>query len=324
MNSLCENCCGSEWTALYSVTDFDTGTKVYWLGKCENCQIIATMDVSNDTLSRAYSRQYYGSGNAKFPDFLERWLTAGSRRNANAILDQWRMENGQRKTPKVLDIGCGRGTLLREFQTLGADILGLERPEFPLGEASAQFIRVGSIMDEQFNGCNFDIVIFWHVLEHMAEVEDMLKTVSGHLNENALLIIAVPNFGSYQQRLFTRHWFHLDIPRHLNHFDKNWLVTCLNRNGFGEFSISTFDLTQNIYGFVQSALNLLFPGRPNAMYRLLKHQTGNRNWIELLTWVCLALPLLPIAVIESAFSALTGQGATLTLYARNRTKKDNR
>jgi len=312
---LCNNCGGSGGTALYSASDFDTGLNEHQLVMCNNCGIVATMGVTDDVLSEAYSTQYYGSGERKFSGFFEYWLTLGYRLRAKRIRAEWRAGHPTDAGPSVLDIGCGRGTLLKEFKTLGAQILGLERPEFPLTKECARFVSVGSLGEQRFDGVKFDIIIIWHVLEHMFEVDEMLKDIANHLSETGLLVIAVPNFDSCQQRLFSRHWFHLDIPRHLTHLDQKWLGDCLNRHGLEEKFCSTFDVTQNTYGFVQSTLNMMFPKYPNALYRLLKYQTGERHWMQLAAWSAAAALLFLPACIEALTSAFRGQGATLTMYA---------
>ena len=82
---------------------------------------------------------------------------------------------------------------------------------------------------------------------------------------------------------------------------------------------TTFSASQNMYGFVQSWLNRMFPQKPNRLYQLLTRNGECRNWMALIGWLLLALPLTPLAVLEALLSEFSNRGATLTLYARNRT-----
>ncbi len=317
LTSVCKNCRESAWTLCFMAKDFDTSTEPHWLAKCSSCGIIATLDVDDNTLASAYSSTYYGSGRFKFSGLLERLLKLVTRRNARLILAKWATGRKHAGQPKVMDIGCGRGLLLREFRSLGALVHGLERSQFPLEPMSDEYIRIGSIQDPEYDGSKFDIIVVWHVLEHIGEVDAILAAISHHLEPHGLLVIAVPNYGSFQRRLFGKHWFHLDIPRHLNHFDRGWLTARLQANNLDRITISTFDLVQNTYGFIQSAFNRLFPDRPNQFYNLLKHGVNAGQLAMLIPWLGMMVLVLPLAIIELIYSALTGQGATLIIHARS-------
>ncbi len=49
----------------------------------------------------------------------------------------------------------------------------------------------------------------------------MLEDIRRLLSANGALIIAVPNAGGLQARIFGPQWFHLDVPRHLYHFTRS-------------------------------------------------------------------------------------------------------
>ena len=46
-----------------------------------------------------------------------------------------------------------------------------------------------------------------------------------------LVLISLPNFGSWQARRFRADWFHLDLPRHRSHFTARGIETLLRRAG---------------------------------------------------------------------------------------------
>jgi hypothetical protein len=140
-----------------------------------------------------------------------------------------------------------------------------------------------------------------------------------------VLALAVPNYSSLQRTIFGRHWFHLDCPRHLYHFRKRLLLTWLDENGLTVASVGTFSAEQNLFGFVQSALNVLFGWRrPNAFYHLLRRSheapgsaaATSKRLLGLLGYAAMATAVFPLAVIEAVAAAVTGAGATLVVYAR--------
>ena len=133
------------------------------------------------------------------------------------------------------------------------------------------------------------------------------------------MALAVPNFGSLQARLFGRHWFHLDLPRHTHHFRADTLRRCLERCGFDVETTITRSAEQDTYGFVQSLLNKLLPSaRPNDLYDLLRNQWPPGVWLPRIGWLTAAAALTPLAVLEYSISWSVSTGATLIVYARRR------
>jgi SAM-dependent methyltransferase len=288
------------------------------LARCKSCRLACTTGVHPDSVADAYTTEYYGSSSSKFISIIERTLSYSRRIQAGKITRAWRRTQSAVRPPSVLDIGCGRGQLLAAFASQGASVLGLERQEFPANEMTAASVRVGSLDDPEYAGRQFDIIILWHVLEHLENQKALLEIITDHLSDNGLLIVAVPNFSSLQQRLFTRYWFHLDLPRHLVHLESDWLHQLLLRRGFSIESVSYRDTIQNTYGFIQSALNALAPQRLNEYYRLLKHgpSLDSSTILPTLMWSLLALLILPLAMLENGLGILTRRGATVQIAAR--------
>lgn len=319
---VCWNCGCAEFEPLFQARDFDTASSSYPIRRCRKCDLYYTGGVTEDTLAASYPKSYYGSGKAKFLSVVETLVKLGHHRQARKILHLY---HGEQSGPalaegavSVLDIGCGRALLLQEFDQLGAKCLGIERGEFPETGLHKIDIHTGALHDSELSGKRFDIIILWHVLEHITELGILLDELPRHLNPGGLLVISVPNFLSWQSRFFKQHWFHLDIPRHVAHLDYGWLEKTLDSMGLDIVSQTTFTASQNIYGFIQSGLNKLIPQKPNRLYQLLTQAHGRQDWMALIGWSLLAVPLMPLAVLESLITGKSHQGATLTIYARNR------
>jgi 2-polyprenyl-3-methyl-5-hydroxy-6-metoxy-1,4-benzoquinol methylase len=325
-SAVCWKCGSSESEQLFEARDFDTALDSYPVRRCRQCDLCYTAGVSEEILAASYSRDYYGSANAKFLSVIEILVRIGHRRQAKKILELYRARPAASKPAgeavSVLDIGCGRALLLQEFDRLGADCLGIERDEFPASQLQGVEVHSGSLHDKALRGRRFDIIILWHVLEHITRLGALLDELPRHLEPGGLLVISVPNFGSWQSRFFKQHWFHLDIPRHVSHFEHDWLKETLGSMGLEIVSRNTFTASQNIYGFLQSGLNTVFASRQNRLYQLLARGRGRRDWPALIGWSLLALPLVPLAVLESLITGLAGSGATLNLYARYRGHDD--
>lgn len=316
--------CGHDQSHLvFEARDFDSGRRRFELVQCPVCHLVRTDPVmSGAELNAYYSSDYYGGGSKKFPSVGESLLRYSARTRASILLKQWRRmcPDAGTMTPRVLDIGCGRGALLQAFEHFGCRCTGVEHDGIPIDNIGANIdFHKGDLRQIGLPQEHFDIVVIWHVLEHLQNPLDTLRQVFELLRPNGLLALAVPNFGSFQSRLFRQHWFHLDLPRHIHHFSPETLSRCLEDVGFLIISLRTYSLEQNLFGFVQSLENKIGFGRdPNRFYALLRNKgTVNSPW-ELPLLMILSIMLLPVAAVEYMLSGVLGAGATIHVSARKR------
>jgi 2-polyprenyl-3-methyl-5-hydroxy-6-metoxy-1,4-benzoquinol methylase len=317
----CRNCGAANLTQLFNAPGFDNSPKIadlnFDLAICDQCAITSTLDPQQH-IENAYTEEYYGTPNNKFLAVIENSVSAAANSRAKHLLKLWHGAKQQSHQVSVLDIGCGRGVLLRAFKSQGARILGLEREGFVADEEGLAEISSGSIFNARYADRKFDIIVLWHVLEHLENQDTLLDHLSGKLNSGGLLVLAVPNFGSWQQKLFGKYWFHLDLPRHLVHIDANWLREGLSQRSYRVLKENHIDILQNIYGFVQSALNTLALSRQNSLYRALKKSEGTSlsSVLTLLAWTLPTTLLFPFAIVELCLSGIFKKGATVQFVAK--------
>ena len=139
----------------------------------------------------------------------------------------------------ILDIGCGNGGLLDKFKKNGMNCCGIEMSDRAAGEARAKGFTVYSKVSGRlpFDDNYFDMVVMHHVLEHLPDPFTTLMEARRILKPKGRLIIAAPNSQSLCFRLFGKHWFQLDIPRHLYSFSKDTLKAYLEKCGFGPVKV---------------------------------------------------------------------------------------
>jgi 2-polyprenyl-3-methyl-5-hydroxy-6-metoxy-1,4-benzoquinol methylase len=120
---------------------------------------------------------------------------------------------------RILDIGAGTGDFLLEAKNQNWDILGIEPNDKAKGIAIGKGIKFGDTI-EKLESNSFDVITMWHVLEHVPDVEHQVAELKRLLKPSGTIIIAVPNFKSYDAKYYKEFWAAYDVPRHLWHFSK--------------------------------------------------------------------------------------------------------
>ncbi len=321
----CRLCGRVAFRRLFEARAFDAAGERFELARCVQCGLVRSEPVFDDPeLGRYYAPAYYGGSERKFTGPAEALTRYASRRRAGAILQRLRALQPREQTDarpvRVVDIGCGRGLLLAAMADRGCECHGIERGEFPADEAAGAIrFHKQRLEDVGFEDGYFDVAVLWHVLEHISQPAELVSETARIVRPGGLLVLAVPNFASLQARLYGPDWFHLDLPRHVQHFTPATLGRCLGQGGFRIVDSSTWSIEQNLYGHLQSALNKLAGfARPNAMYGLLKNHKGFFAKCRLAAWAAAAGLVIPAAVGECALAQLTASGATLSVYAQRR------
>jgi SAM-dependent methyltransferase len=136
---------------------------------------------------------------------------------------------------RLLDVGCGPGVNLRTFQEQGWDVHGVEMSEAAAALARERVgdrIHLGTLDTVPYADESFDVIVMSHSLEHMFSPVATLERLRRLLRPAGVLVIAVPNAGSLEAKLFDKWWVPWDPPRHLYHFEKMTLQKVLERAKF--------------------------------------------------------------------------------------------
>lgn len=120
----------------------------------------------------------------------------------------------------ILDVGCGTGDFMVACKKSGFQVCGIE-PSKKAKEIVTSKIKADLFDDlSDLNSQKFDVITMWHVLEHIPNLKDYISKLKSLLKPNGTLIIAVPNFKSYDANYYKEFWAAYDVPRHLSHFSK--------------------------------------------------------------------------------------------------------
>jgi SAM-dependent methyltransferase len=297
------------------------GAQNYKLEECRHCSLVRTIGGSgNDPGSKNPDcGGYYGKGANKFVLVLQRIRECLMRARTQKYLP---LIPSSVKRPKVLDVGCAEGRLLKAFAEKGFECWGVEHPAYPeerfLEPERITYLK-GNLDELDLPEEGFDLIFLWHVLEHLDEPDRAVRSLYEMLRPEGCIILAVPNFASLESRFFKGNWFHLDLPWHRLHFAEKSLRYLIEKNQLKISDMNSLCLEQGPYGFIQSLLNAM--GWPrNELYEALKGSLRAERVVFVLLQALLAgLFILP-GFSATWLASFGGRGSVLQVIMRKRPK----
>ena len=130
----------------------------------------------------------------------------------------------------LLDLGAGTGDFLKIAKSRGWNIEGVEPNHHARIKALEKGIPLKDSI-ESLPGKKYELITLWHVLEHLPHLENQIQKLVEHLEEEGTLIIAAPNFNSYDAKYYKEFWAAYDVPRHLWHFSKTAIEKLFSKHG---------------------------------------------------------------------------------------------
>jgi 2-polyprenyl-3-methyl-5-hydroxy-6-metoxy-1,4-benzoquinol methylase len=128
----------------------------------------------------------------------------------------------------ILDVGAGTGDFLAFAEKHGWRINGIEPNKKAREKSLKKGIKLYSSL-EDIKKQKFDVITLWHVLEHLPNLNHQINRLSSFLEENGSIIVAVPNYKSYDAAHYKNYWAAYDVPRHLWHFSKTALAKIFSK-----------------------------------------------------------------------------------------------
>ncbi|MBW1297551.1 class I SAM-dependent methyltransferase [Aquimarina litoralis] len=198
--------------------DHTVSREKFELYKDEEHDMLMTLPKpSSDTLGKYYeSEDYISHTDAKRTVFenLYHIVKKYSLRKKVRLISGLHQSSGA-----LLDLGAGTGDFLIEAKRKNWKVVGVE----PNDQAKVLAKNKGIVLESDTSTLpdnNFDVITMWHVLEHVPDVHLQIKELKRLLKPNGYLIIAVPNFKSYDAEYYKSYWAAYDVPRHLWHFSR--------------------------------------------------------------------------------------------------------
>lgn len=196
--------------------DFSVSGESFSLLHNEDLDMLVTSPQPENLSSYYESENYISHTDASksLTDKLYQWVKKLNLKSKWSLAQ--RFDNGSKT---VLDIGAGTGDFLVYGKSIGFKVQGVEPNDGARKLSAEKGIHLQSKLEE-LGGQKFQTITLWHVLEHLPNLDQQIEDIVSLLEEDGTLIVAVPNFKSYDAKHYKSFWAAFDVPRHLWHFSK--------------------------------------------------------------------------------------------------------
>lgn len=258
-HAVCDACGSAVQTKLYA---FEFDGEDSGIVSCGGCNLAYTSPrPTAAALGGFYGDGYYSFGEPKavdpnaplgFKERLRRTILArhmgyaalsGADAKVSAVLTRFLAKflvmPDRHKRGTLLDVGCGSGERMLELQSFGWTVRGLEFSESAAkaGQSAGLDIAVGDLTTAKIAPASVDMITFYHSLEHVFSPSATLRAALAALKPGGQLLVAVPNFGSSERRMFGKSWDWLQMPTHLYHFNRATLSKMVAAAGFVDIDV---------------------------------------------------------------------------------------
>jgi 2-polyprenyl-3-methyl-5-hydroxy-6-metoxy-1,4-benzoquinol methylase len=181
--------------------------------------------------SEEYRQDYKGTRLRTLPQIY--------RAGRGALARYERIRSLLRASDKILDVGCGGGELVYLLRRLGFEAAGIEPDRAYSESARSELglpVQTGFIQDLEFPEGTFNVILMYHVLEHVDRPVEVLTRLRQWLAGDGFLLVEVPNIEARREAPITR--FH---AAHLFYYSPDTLKAMASAVGLGAREVSLAD-----------------------------------------------------------------------------------
>lgn len=222
--SNCPVCKSTDYKQVLKCKDHTVSGEYFNIQECSQCKFRFTSPVPEEgQIGKYYESEDYISHSNTSKDLISKIYKIA---RTNALKQKRELIQKRVKGSQWLDIGCGTGDFMRECESNGLSIKGIEPSEkarsFGEKEFGLEIYKEDQL--KQWQEGSFDSISLWHVLEHVYPLNDRLLEIKRLLTPAGKAFIAVPNCGSADAKKYRDFWAAYDVPRHLYHFRKEQMI----------------------------------------------------------------------------------------------------
>lgn len=260
----CVFCGGAEPARRFTSREMLYGTRAEFdYFECAGCESLQIAAIPDD-LAAHYPGNYYSYDRKRTP-FLKRarqavrnWLMLF----APAPVNEWVTGSkgdrvllflsyaGVSPSSRILDVGCGGGSLLNGLARAGMRRLAGVDPFITEDFVTAEGVPVSKRSIREADG-EHDIIMFNHSLEHVPDLRGDLAAARAKLSDDGCCMVRIPVAGTHTAKTFGADWYGLDPPRHLALPTIEGMKALAGRAGF---KVERIEFDSNATQFIGSEL----------------------------------------------------------------------
>ena len=229
----CPVCSSTSIKPALAAKDHTVSGENFSIWECSDCALRFTQDAPGADVIGAYykSEDYISHTNSSRGLINKLYQTVRKktlRQKRKLICETTARERGS-----LLDLGSGTGSFVKEMKDHGWQTVGLEPDADARKVAKEYFDCELQDSDRLFTltANSFDAITLWHVLEHVHDLTGYLRQLRALLKHGGRLIIAVPNYTSFDAAKYKENWAAYDVPRHLYHFSPRSMQVLMEKMG---------------------------------------------------------------------------------------------
>lgn len=193
--------------------------------ECRECGLVCLSDNSH------VSKDFYANSGMHGEELIamEAWLKETERDD----LRRFNMLRAALPNKNLLDFGCGAGGFLSMASSLVDQATGIELEKRVINHWLGKLNIIQNIDDAWAEG-GYDLITAFHVIEHLSDPLEILKTLAKKLSPSGRIVIEVPNSEDALLTLYDCDEFqHFSYwSQHLFLFNANTLEILARKAGF--------------------------------------------------------------------------------------------
>ncbi|MBS1626307.1 MAG: class I SAM-dependent methyltransferase [Bacteroidetes bacterium] len=232
--SQCPSCQSSNISKALQAKDYTVSKEIFEIWHCNQCTLRFTQNIPDvNHIAPYYQSTAYISHSDTQEGFINKLYHIVRNQTLQTKKKLIIAESGLQKGV-LLDVGAGIGAFANIMKQAGWIVTGIEPDDTARTIAASKYqLQLQSsenLFTKEVESIN--VITMWHVLEHVHELHKYIDTFYKILKPNGTLIIAVPNYTSYDAEIYNEYWAAYDVPRHLYHFSPRSMELLMIDKGF--------------------------------------------------------------------------------------------
>ena len=134
------------------------------------------------------------------------------------------------KESLIVDFGCGKGGFLSYLKKKKYTVVGVDSNKKARDKCLEKNLKTYKSINDFKE--NIDAITFWHSFEHVSKPNEIIDQIINQSKNNLTVVIALPNYRSFDAKHYGAFWAAYDVPRHRFHYSARGIKKLMKSYGF--------------------------------------------------------------------------------------------